>query len=106
MAKTVTLELKSKPKKSQDFYTQIVRTIGLNSRFPLQIKSQRNLRLFCFCASEAKKPLPTHLWQGFALQTEQKDGEKIKETKTKRNIFSCTICSPMATQTKNGLHIL
>ena len=31
--KTVTLELKSKAKKSQDFYTQIVRTIGLNSRF-------------------------------------------------------------------------
>ena len=36
--KTVTAELKSKPKKSQDFYTQIVRTIGLNSRFPLQVQ--------------------------------------------------------------------
>lgn len=33
--KTVTSELKSKPKKSQDFYTQIIRTIGLNSRFQL-----------------------------------------------------------------------
>lgn len=65
--KTVTAELKSKPKNSQDFYTQIVRTIGLNSRFPLKIKSQRNLRLFCFMPNR----LPRHLWQGFAGTAEE-----------------------------------
>ena len=44
--KTVTAELKSKPEKSQDFYTQIVRTIGLNSRFPL--KRRKAVQTGCF----------------------------------------------------------
>ena len=60
--KTVTSELKSKAKKSQDFYTQIVRTIGLNSRFPLKRRSSPNGLLFSFdtmaLMSDPKTPLP------------------------------------------------
>ena len=62
------------------------------SRFPLQIKGLEKSETFLFLYISHQKPLPTHLWQGFALQTEQTSNQDEAEKYTKNN-YICTILS-------------
>ena len=58
--KTVTAELKVNLKNRKSFYTQIVRTIGLNSPFPLKKKKRQPIGLpFFFVLSRKPQKIRT-----------------------------------------------
>ena len=63
------------------------------SRFPLKIKSQRNLRLFCFCAFQGKiAPLST-CGKVLLLQLSNKSKQIIGGKQGVMHEISCNLCT-------------
>ena len=81
-AKTVTRKLKSKPKILQDFRTQNDGRTQVKLSFSAQQEVSEKSETFLFLCIWGKKLLPTHLWQGSTLPTEQ---IRVKPAKRKNH---------------------